>query len=226
DPRPGCVMVDILPTSSAAVIIHVLLLLLLAMVVSFIGSLQAGLVNTAVLATTIRKGKEAGMRMAWGGSIPEFIYAALAFQGAQWLLELPALAGGMLERIAGVFLIAFGLYLMFLLKPFTVPERGGDKVGGFWKGVLVGLMNPQLLVFWTGVRVSFGTFGLEASGWVDLVAFGLGAFLGALALLFLLVKLGDRLLSRFGPNTVRTVFRILGATLVVLGALALVQGLQ
>ena len=36
----------------------------IATVASFIGSLQAGLVNTAVLAHTIQRGRDAGRRMA------------------------------------------------------------------------------------------------------------------------------------------------------------------
>ena len=54
------------------------MLFLIAAVASFVGSLQAGLVNTAVLAHTIQRGPEAGRRMAVGGSLPELLYAGVA----------------------------------------------------------------------------------------------------------------------------------------------------
>ena len=59
-------------------IVEILLLFIIATVASFIGSLQAGLVNTAVLAHTVQRGPEAGRRLAIGGSIPEVLYAGAA----------------------------------------------------------------------------------------------------------------------------------------------------
>ena len=53
-----------------------LLALLVATVASFIGSLQAGLVNTAVLAATLRHGLLVARNTAFGGALPEFLYAA------------------------------------------------------------------------------------------------------------------------------------------------------
>ena len=196
---------------------HHLSILLIATVASFIGSLQAGLVNTAVLATTLRSGEVAGRRMAWGGAVPEFLYAAVAFLAGEWLLEGNGLLRTTLERIAGTVLLGMGLYLMLFLKPFTPDASGSGPTGGFRRGVLVGLMNPQLLVFWCGVRLGMGTVGIEARGWADRVAFGLGAFLGALVLLMILVRVGRRLHAHWRPTSLRLLFRVLGATLVALG---------
>ena len=64
-----------------------LFLFVIATVASFIGSLQAGLVYTAVLAHTIQRGRDAGRRMAIGGALPELLYAALAFQFATWAVQ-------------------------------------------------------------------------------------------------------------------------------------------
>lgn len=198
-------------------------ILLIATVASFIGSLQAGLVNTAVLNITLRSGRRAGREMAWGGSVPEFLYAAVAFQVGELLLDGNAVLRSTLERIAGTVLFALGVYLIFWLKPFSAQVDEGEGGGGFWKGVLVGLMNPQLLVFWCGVRLGLETFGVQARGWKDMVAFGSGAFLGALVLLMILVRVGSKLHAWLKPGTLRTLFRVLGATLVVLGVWAWVR---
>lgn len=198
-------------------------ILCIATVASFIGSLQAGLVNTAVLATTLRSGRRAGREMAWGGSVPEFLYAVVAFQVGELLLEGDGVLRSTLERIAGTVLFALGAYLILWLKPFSAQVDEGKAGGGFWKGVAVGLMNPQLLVFWCGVRLGLETFGVQARGWKDMVAFGSGALLGALVLLMILVRVGSKLHAWLRPGTLRTLFRVLGATLVVLGIWAWVR---
>ncbi len=202
---------------------NALLILLIATTASFIGSLQAGLVNTAVLTTTLREGRAAGRRMAWGGAVPEFLYAVVAFQAGAWLLEGDGLLRSTLERIAGMVLFGLGLYLILFLKPFNGEVQEARTRSGFGKGVLVGLMNPQLLVFWCGVRLGMETFGLSARGWRDMAAFGTGAFLGALVLLLLLVQLGTKLHAMVRPTVLRNIFRALGATLVALGIWAWVR---
>lgn len=198
----------------------ILLILAIAVVASFIGSLQAGLVNTAVLTATLRSGRATGRRMAWGGAVPEFLYAALAFQAGELLFGGDGLLRSTLERIAGTVLLGLGLYLLLFLKPFSADVPDDRAPGGFRRGVLVGLMNPQLLVFWCGVRLGMETFGVEAHGWKDMLAFGTGAFLGALLLLLLLVRLGTKLHAMLRPEALRTLFRVLGASLVALGLLA------
>jgi threonine/homoserine/homoserine lactone efflux protein len=200
-----------------------LLILFIAAVASFIGSLQAGLVNTAVLATTLRSGPVAGRLTAWGGALPEILYAGLAFAGAERLLTWIEGFGGTVDRVAGTVMVLLGLYLCFLLKPFVAENAQARNRSGFWQGLLLGLMNPQLLLFWCGVRVGMGPLGLHTAGPLALCAFALGGFIGAMALLLLLVRLGTRLQARLGGHTLRTVFRIIGGVLVVLGLLAWIR---
>lgn len=199
---------------------EILLILIVATVASFVGSLQAGLVNTAVLSATLRHGQQAGRNTAFGGSIPEFLYAAVAFVGAERILEWAHGFGGTVDRIAGAVMILLGLYFLFLLKPFPATTAEMPKRTGFWRGLLLGLMNPQLLLFWCGVRLGMDTFGLQVGGPWGAIAFGLGAFTGAMILLLLLVRLGRRMQERLGGNLLRNVFRILGLLLVVAGVVA------
>lgn len=194
--------------------------LLIATVASFIGSLQAGLVNTAVLTATLRHGADSGRRTALGGSLPEFLYAALAFMGAGQVLAFTASKGITPEHVTGVVLVLLGIYIAFLMKPFHIKEGGQARRGGFMRGLLLGLMNPQLLLFWCGIRLGMESIGVHAQGLTDAVAFGIGAFIGALALLLLLVRLGNRLLEAWGAHLLHRVFRVLGLVLIVLGVLA------
>lgn len=194
--------------------------LLIATVASFIGSLQAGLVNTAVLTATLRHGAESGRRTALGGALPEFLYAALAFMGAGQVMAFTASKGITPEHVTGVGLVLLGVYIAFLMKPFHIREGEEGRRGGLARGLLLGLMNPQLLLFWCGIRLGMEAVGVHAQGWPDAIAFGLGAFIGALALLLLLVRLGNRLLEAWGAHLLHRVFRILGFVLIVIGVLA------
>lgn len=197
-----------------------LIVFLIATVASFIGSLQAGLVNTAVLAATLRRGPASGMRTAWGGCIPEFIYAVVAYIAADRVLAWTEGFGGTVDRMAGGVMIVLGVYFLFLLRPFPTAQQLEEKRTGFLNGLLLGLMNPQLLLFWCGVRLALDGMGVQLHGWLSMVVFGLGAFCGAMLLLLLLVRLGRRMQERLGGRSLHNIFRVVGAVLLVIGVVA------
>jgi len=200
--------------------IDVVVTFAVATVASFIGSLQAGLVNTAVLAATLRHGPASGMRTAWGGCIPEFIYAAVAFTAADRILAWTEGLGGTVDRVAGGVMIVLGVYFLFFLKPFPSAQQLEEKRTGFMNGLLLGLMNPQLLLFWCGVRLALESFEVDVHGWPAILAFGLGAFCGAMILLMMLVRLGRRMQERLGSRALHNIFRLVGALLVATGIVA------
>jgi threonine/homoserine/homoserine lactone efflux protein len=194
----------------------ILLALVVATVASFVGSLQAGLVNTAVLAATLRHGRTTARHTAWGGALPEFLYAGIAFVAANRVLDLTRHWGIRPEQISGVVMVGLGLYIALLMKPFHV-ERAANGRSGFVRGLFVGLMNPQLILFWCGVRLGMEAIGMRMEGWAAMLGFSLGAFAGALILLLLLVRLGEHLQQRLSGHTLHNLFRAVGALLVVVG---------
>lgn len=200
-----------------------LVLFIIATVASFIGSLQAGLVNTAVLAHTIKRGHEAGRRMALGGAIPELVYAAIAFEFATLLLNWLGLSAAGVGALVGSILITIGLYFVVLFKPHLGLEQVQVKASGVRKGLIIGLLNPQLILFWCGVKLSLSSFGVDGSGWLDLIAFSFGAFAGALILLLQLVRLGRRAVEKLSPRTMRWMFRAVGILLVVSGVYGILR---
>ncbi len=201
----------------------ILLYFLLASVASFIGSLQAGVVNTAVLAHTVKWGRMAGRRMAVGGSVPEFLYASMAFWGAGRLVDMLGMGARGIGTVVASILLALGLYFVFLFRPRPAAP-GEDKLAGdLGRGVLLGLANPQLLLFWCGVKLLFVSLGLADEGVAQLVAFALGAFTGALVLLLLLVRLGVRAQERLSPDGLRRLFRVVGLLLLAGGGYGLLR---
>lgn len=200
-----------------------LLLFLIAAGASFVGSLQAGLVNTAVLAHTIQRGAEAGRRMAMGGALPELLYAGVAFQFAALVLDWLGLSQAGIGMLVGVILILIGLYFILLFKPMFAVDEVRLKASGVRKGLVLGLLNPQLLLFWCGVKLMITAFGVGGDGWIDLIAFSVGAFVGALILLMQLVRLGRRAVERLSPTSLRLMFRLVGVALVISGLIGIIR---
>ena len=200
------------------------LLFLFTTLVSFIGSLQAGLVNTAVLATTVRNGRASGLRMAFGGAIPEFIHAGIAYVFAGWVQQKIGADENTVTLIASSILILLGGYFLFFFNPHLPDlDQEAQKARGFTKGFLIGLANPQLLLFWCGIRLTVDGMGLNVGGLPSFLAFAGGATVGAIILLLILVRLGKKLTERVAPGRLRTMFRFVGAVLVVLGLVGILR---
>ncbi|MBP6389365.1 MAG: LysE family transporter [Flavobacteriales bacterium] len=195
----------------------VLLVFLVASVASFIGSLQAGLVNTAVLAASLSKGEYAGRMTAWGGALPELLYAGLAVLLVERSMDKVPWLTTHAPFIAGILLVGLGAYFL-IWPPFSIstPEPAASSAS-FGRGVMWGLMNPQLLLFWLGIAASLRAYMPEAVGPGAMVAFALGAFAGALVLLLLLVRFARTLQHRLDAVRLRRLFRLIGLALLIAG---------
>lgn len=204
-------------------LLEALLALLVAALASFIGSLQAGLVNTAVLAATFRHGPTMARSTALGGALPELLYAAIAFVAANRILAFTERLHITPERITAVVLVGLGLYIALAMKPFHIKDEP-DVRSGFRRGLFLGLMNPQLALFWCGVRLGSEALGIKLHGWGALAGFSLGAFIGAMALLLLLIRVGGHMRERMADKTLLRLFRSLGVVLVLAGIWAWVAG--
>lgn len=201
----------------------VVYLFVIAAVASFIGSLQAGLVNTAVLAHTIQRGQEAGRRMAIGGSIPEFLYAGAAYLFANAVLDQLGISKENIGRVVGAVLIGMGIYFTFMFKPRFDADRMEVKASGIRRGLILGLANPQLLLFWCGVVLALHAYGFKGQGLLGMLVFASGAFIGALVLLFQLVKLGRKAVERWSPSKLHQLFRAVGALLMASGLVSILR---
>jgi threonine/homoserine/homoserine lactone efflux protein len=172
--------------------------------ISFVGSLQAGLVNVSVVRTALVRNRRAALWLAAGGSLPELLYATLAVFIGHRLAAYPALFQR-LEVAAGFVLAAAGVwYVATARRP---PARLSQKtLLSFWQGFGLGMANPQLLPFWLGIFVFLNpAFALE-NDWLR-GAFVTGAAGGAFLLLAGLAVFADRhrdkILTWFGSRAVQ-----------------------
>jgi len=158
------------------------LIFLLFAVISFIGSLQPGPVNLGVVYYTLHQQKRKAVLLAIGGSLPEILYVVLAVK----LVSFTSVKQDYIRIIsilASFVLIGLGAYLWF----YKASKKGShDKPpkGSFWSGMALGLLNPQLLVFWAGIIWYLqNTFeGINLMETKYLIASAVGAGIGAFLL--------------------------------------------
>jgi threonine/homoserine/homoserine lactone efflux protein len=165
----------------------------LVALISFAGSIQLGGVNLAVIETTLNRNFSAGILVAIGGCIPEFIYSFLALNGLHFIENNKQLLDFLNLLIIPVFLL-MGI-LNLTKKQKTVVVNSNHKNLDFMKGFSLGMLNPQLLPFWFFILVFLGKY-FTISRLSSKLAFVLGTGTGAFILLFSFAYLAQRYHSR------------------------------
>ena len=186
--------------------------------VSFVGSLQLGPANLAVIHSSLTEGRRASWRTAAGGAIPELLYAGLAaytFDRYQGVLEWQYSSW-----IVNIVLLLVGVFWIVQKNEPAESDLGsrGSHRAALARGLVAGLLNPQLYPFWVLILAGYRNYPLllvqtpsQSAGFV------LGAAAGAFGLLGLVAYLTDR----YRGNIVQKlagwpVQRILGGLLVIL----------
>ncbi len=163
-----------------------LLLFLLVAVISFAGSLQAGLVNVSVLQIALKKGFSSALWLAIGGCLPELLYAALAIFAGMFVEQHANLMNNLGLVTMPVF-ACFGIFQLYRKKSNVLPDRLSQTIHSeFWHGLGLAFLNPQLLPFWFGVYVYVNSSIMAVDNLLKKIAFIAGTAFGALVLLVLL----------------------------------------
>ena len=216
----------------------VILAFAVAAVISFWGSLQLGLVNVAVIETTLTRGGKYALLLAIGGVIPEIPYTLLAIYGAEYV--------GTLERyktslgiVIGAILIGIGvIYLLKRSKPMEIKESTSrfPRTGAFAKGFGLAMLNPQLIFFWSGILIlietgsfnfingkdtliDFRAEGLISPKW----SFAFGAAIGALAILIIYIYLARKYRGRISSDLSQKLNKVVGLFFIVIGLVSIVR---
>lgn len=168
---------------------------LIAALISFLGSIQPGLLNMGVLYTGYHRSKAAAIRMAFGGVVPEIIYSSVAI-----ILYLKAAEYEYLRK--GLGLLFIPLLLLAGIYLFRKKTKEGSsqslRSNDFKNGLMIGLVNPQLIPFWLiWVQQVMQRGYLKLDNLSVQIAFVMGTSFGALLLLlivaFFTVKYKDTL---------------------------------
>ena len=151
--------------------------------ISFAGSIQLGAVNLAVVQTTLNRSFSAGILVAVGGSIPEFIYSFLALKGLFFVQKNQFILDILNFTIIPVFLV-MGVNNLFRkdtnIEKYTTTTTA--KNFDFIKGFSLGMLNPQLLPFWFFILIYLSK-SFAISSLSEKYAFVLGTGFGAFGIL-------------------------------------------
>lgn len=187
-----------------------LFLFLLTAIISFLGSLQLGIVNLTVIRTAITHHFKAAVFVAVGGCLPEFFYGWLAISG----IEIPFIQTHIKTlSILLIFLfLAIGIY--YILKKNNsenIEIKKADYFSDqfFLKGLALSFINFQLLPFWLVMSIQLQQFKIiQSFSFAEKIAFSSGATVGAFLLLYLAAYLSyrnknfftDRLFKKYNLN--------------------------
>jgi threonine/homoserine/homoserine lactone efflux protein len=170
--------------------------LFIASFVSLLGSLQLGPVNLYVINTALESGKKQALLIAVGGSLPEFMYCAIAVYTGDLLAE--SFVFNVILKYALVTVLIVLAFVFYFKKPFQSNPKNFEKLKAqpflyVFKGFSLAALNPQLLPFWILVRAYMCT---SASICIETgtqkIAFIVGAGLGAFFLLVLFSSIVDK----------------------------------
>lgn len=197
---------------------HPLSLFLITLIISFLGSVQPGVVNIMASRLVLTHGRRYATIYSMAASIPEIIYAFIAayYVGT---LKLSNTLQITITAVAGLVLIAFGAFLLF--NPPKVEISKGRFDHPVLKGLFLSITNPQLIIFWSGMIIVYNRYGIEFQGDIATIAsFSIGAAVGAFLLLLGYMKLSDHFLNDLNEKKIILLNKISAYVLILIGIIA------
>ena len=208
-----------------------------ATIISFWGSLQLGLVNVAVIESALKRDRLHAFMLALGGVVPEIPYTLLAIYGASYVGKMEAYQQTIGISI-GVILIMLGFFYLFKKThsaELHLDNKKTAKGGYFAKGLLLAMLNPQLIFFWSGILILLETGSLNistkerlidfnAAGFISpKVTFALGAAFGALIILCIYISLASRFKERISQKFTDRLNKLVGVFFIVIGLVSIIK---
>lgn len=198
----------------------------LAVIISFVGSVQLGPVNMGTIHTALKQDKKSAIMFGLGGSIPELFYSSLAFGSANLLSHVKGLEN-YLNYLTIAVLLTFGVYLILQKRKKIEQQENFKKRGALAKGAAIGFLNPQLYPFWLFVIANIRTNGyLTLAEPATEVAFVLGTAVGAFILQYLVAEVTYRKREFFFVKFTKNYSQVLGSILIVIAIFQLTTELQ
>lgn len=182
----------------------------------FIFSLGPGFF--ALVQTSVQKGFKKALLLAFGISLSDLVYVALALMGVASLLENQSIR--MWMAIGGtVVLLAYGVYSWFK-KPRVYPNKIEDQKDFSTfkyvaKGFILNGFNPFIVVFWIGI-ISFVSVKFEIDTVQQMVFFA-GVLTTILTTDVLKAFIAYRLRSAVTPKSILILNRSVGVILILFG---------
>lgn len=194
---------------------------LIGLLIGFIGSMPlAGPIALLIFRKGSRGEYREGVALALGATLPEAMYCGLAVLGFDYIFVRHPMVEPIARLAAAVIMVVLGLMFVFTRQKQqqTLHElpRPSRKAAPFLTGFSIALLNPVLLVTWSGVAAVVytvhGTFTMT-----DKILFpisvGIGIFLWFVVMLLLMRWMH----GRFSPTALDPVVKVFGILMTLLG---------
>lgn len=196
--------------------------LVVAFLVSYVGSIPPGSINISVMQLAMQKRRRAAIFFAFAASSVEFIYAGFTVQ-FHIFLDSNEQVANYFRIITSIALIALGVWNLFLKTTTESVQLKSEGSGrrGFFKGVMLGILNPMTIPFWLAITTYLENDGLISVDGIGFWIYLVGLSTGTLCLLLTVSALGRRF-TKVADNQF-LVHKVPGLILLVLGLYFLIK---
>jgi threonine/homoserine/homoserine lactone efflux protein len=207
--------------------LSIALVFFLTTLICFAASLQPSPVSIGIMKAASKKMWSYTWYKTFGGVIAEAFYAALAILIAELIYRQ---VGGwsLMEYFGPLIMIGFGVYLIYAANKKFIRGRRHftDRSHPFISGFVLGFMNPQIFLFYSGLLLAFYQFGIKPEHAVHrMFAFVSGAMLGLFLMLSLIIYLVKRRGGISHQFTGRRIMIFSGVLIIIVGLYQFISAL-
>jgi threonine/homoserine/homoserine lactone efflux protein len=193
--------------------------LLKGLIIGFSLAVPVGPINLLCLRRSLADGRRIGFVSGLGAAAADTTYAAVAAVGLTTVTSFLVNHRPWLQLLGGLFLIVLGLHTMWTRTPprsQAVAVHVGRLRDAFMSTYVYTLVNPLLIIVFTGVFASFG-LGWQPGRSLDALELIGGVFLGSSLWWLTLTMLAGTFGRHLDGGTLRWINIIAGGLIVAIG---------
>jgi threonine/homoserine/homoserine lactone efflux protein len=195
-------------------------ILIKAVIIGFTVAAVVGPIGLLCVQRTLQRGWNYGLFSGVGVASGDALYGLIGGLGLTLITNFLVGQQFWLHLIGGAVLVHLGLKAVFSPKEIQAAEEVDSNVSGYLGAYssifLLTLSNPMTIISFAGVYASLGDLGLKSGG-LQAFSFAAGIFLGSMGWWLLLVSTVASLRSRFKPELLGSLNRIMGLVITGFG---------
>ncbi len=170
---------------------------------------------------SVAKGKRAGLMIAAGATIMEFVYTFIALKSLDLFAENIEW-DSYIKIISTIVFFVLGAYYFFKQPTEVSKPTSSYDYFDFFRGFMVGFMNLLIVPFWIFIGVWLQSNGMEFIDNTYIVNFSLGSAIGAFLAFLLYIWFSGLIEDRLNQINKYT-NKIFGLLFIALGIFQLTQ---
>lgn len=202
--------------------------MLRGILIGILVSAPMGPIGMLCIQRTLGKGRWPAFFTGVGAGISDLIYCLLTGLGLSFVTDFIETNQAVLQLIGSVVLLVYAGYL-FGSNPSRALQTRGMQTGTWWKDLVTGFLltfsNPLILFFIIGLFARFSFLAPEFKAY-HYVAGYIAIFAGAILWWFGVTWGVNKMRSHFNLRSLWLLNRIVGAIIMIMGAMGLITALR